>query len=217
MCIRDSKYADELLDFSGIEWPEPIRIMQTNWIGRSEGAEVVFTTAPDDESSGQPPDGESSGHRPEDFRPAGEVLRVFTTRPDTLYGATFMVMSPEHALVPKLTHPDRAAEVNAYVAAAGRETEIERMSTEREKTGVFSGSYALNPVNGERIPIWIADYVLMGYGTGAIMAVPAHDERDFEFATQYSLPIVQVIEASDQTTTLPYTGDGKLIHSAAYT
>ncbi|MFI5259610.1 MAG: leucine--tRNA ligase [Candidatus Limnocylindrales bacterium] len=180
--LRITKYADELLDFSGIEWPEPIRLMQTNWIGRSEGAEVVFTTAPDD------------------YQPGGDELRVFTTRPDTLYGATFMVMSPEHALVPKLTHPSRKAEVEAYVAAAGRETEIERMSTEREKTGVFTGSYAINPVNGERIPIWIADYVLAGYGTGAIMAVPAHDERDFAFARKFGLPIRRVVagpEVSD--------------------
>jgi leucyl-tRNA synthetase len=177
--LRITKYADELLDFSGIEWPDPIRIMQTNWIGRSEGAEVVFTTAPD-------------AHQP-----GGDELRVFTTRPDTLYGATFMVMSPEHALVPKLTHPERKAEVEAYVTAAGRETEIERMSTEREKTGVFSGSYAVNPVNGERIPIWIADYVLAGYGTGAIMAVPAHDERDFAFARKFALRIRRVIAGPD--------------------
>jgi leucyl-tRNA synthetase len=180
--LRTTKYADELLDFTGIEWPEPIRIMQTNWIGRSEGAEVDFTT---------------------EF---GDVLRVFTTRPDTLYGATFMVMSPEHALVPKLTHPDKAAEVAAYVTAAGRQTEIERLSTEREKTGVFSGSYAINPVNGERIPIWIADYVLAGYGTGAIMAVPAHDERDFAFARKFDLPIRRVIagpEVSDAEVEVP--------------
>ncbi len=180
--LRITKYADELLDFSGIEWPEPIRMMQTNWIGRSEGAEVVFTTAPDD------------------VQPGGDELRVFTTRPDTLYGATFMVMSPEHALVLKLTHPEHAVEVAAYIEAAGRETEIERMSTEREKTGVFTGSYAINPVNGERIPIWIADYVLAGYGTGAIMAVPAHDERDFAFARKFGLPIRRVVagpEVSD--------------------
>jgi leucyl-tRNA synthetase len=188
--LRTTRYADELLDFSGLEWPEPIRIMQTNWIGRSEGAEVVFTTAPDE------------------VQPGGDDLRVFTTRPDTLYGATFMVMSPEHALVPKLTHPERAAEVEAYVAAAGRETEIERMSTEREKTGVFSGSYAINPVNGERIPIWIADYVLAGYGTGAIMAVPAHDERDFAFAQKFGLPIRRVIagpEVTDAEVATPLT------------
>ena len=180
--LRTTKYADELLDFTGLEWPEPIKIMQTNWIGRSEGAEVDFAT---------------------EF---GDKLRVFTTRPDTLYGATFMVMSPEHAFVPKLTTPDRKTEVEAYVEAAGRQTEIERMSTEREKTGVFTGSYAVNPVNGARIPIWIADYVLAGYGTGAIMAVPAHDERDFEFARKFDLPIVRVIagpEASEAEVSAP--------------
>jgi len=177
--LRTTKYADELLDFTGIDWPEPIKIMQTNWIGRSEGAEVVFTTAADEHQSGC------------------DELRVFTTRPDTLYGATFMVLAPEHALVPKLTHPDRKAEVEAYITAAGRETEIERMSTEREKTGVFTGSYAANPVNGENIPIWIADYVLAGYGTGAIMAVPAHDERDFAFARKFGLPIRRVVAAPD--------------------
>jgi len=179
--LRTTKYADELLDFTGLDWPEPIKAMQTNWIGRSEGAEVDFTTAADE------------------VQPGGDRLRVFTTRPDTLYGATFMVMSPEHALVPKLTHPDRKAEVEAYVAAATRQTEIERMSTDREKTGVFSGSYALNPVNGERIPIWIADYVLAGYGTGAIMAVPAHDERDFAFAQKFGLPIRRVIAGPEVT------------------
>jgi leucyl-tRNA synthetase len=177
--LRTTKYADELLDFTGLDWPEPIKIMQTNWIGRSEGAEVVFTTAPDEHQAGC------------------DELRVFTTRPDTLYGATFMVLAPEHALVPKLTHPERKAEVAAYATAAGRETEIERMSAEREKTGVFTGSYATNPVNGEKIPIWIADYVLSGYGTGAIMAVPAHDERDFAFARKFGLPIRRVIAGPD--------------------
>jgi leucyl-tRNA synthetase len=202
--LRTTKYADELLDFSGIEWPEPIKIMQTNWIGRSEGAEVVFTTAPDDSQPGG--DEEPSGREPDGYRPGGYELRVFTTRPDTLYGATFMVMSPEHALVPKLTHPSQKAEVDAYVIAAGRATEIERMSTEREKTGVFTGSYAINPVNGGRIPIWIADYVLAGYGTGAIMAVPAHDERDFAFAQKFGLPITRVIagpEISDADVAAP--------------
>jgi leucyl-tRNA synthetase len=173
--LRTTKYADELLDFTGLEWPEPIRIMQTNWIGRSEGAEVDFET---------------------EF---GDPLRVFTTRPDTLYGATFMVLAPEHSLVPKLTQPGRKAEVDAYVTAAGRATEIERMSTDRPKTGVFTGSFAINPVNGERIPIWIADYVLAGYGTGAIMAVPAHDERDFEFAQKFELPIRRVIAGPQVT------------------
>ena len=186
--LRTTKYADELLDFTGLVWPEPIKTMQTNWIGRSEGAEVVFTSAPDD------------------FQPGGDELRVFTTRPDTLYGATFMVMSPEHALVGKLTHPESKAEVDAYVTAAGRETEIERMSNDRPKTGVFTGSHATNPVNGELVPIWIADYVLAGYGTGAIMAVPAHDERDFDFARKFGLPIRRVIagpEVSDAEVSTP--------------
>ena len=173
--LRTTKYADELLDFSAIDWPEPIRLQQTNWIGRSEGAEIVFTTAPDD------------------HQPGGDELRVFTTRPDTLFGATFMVLAPEHSLVDKLTAPERRAEVEAYIARAQAETEIERLSTEREKTGVSLGADAINPVNGERIPIWIADYVLSGYGTGAIMAVPAHDERDFAFARQFGLPIRRVI------------------------
>ena len=204
--LRTTKYADELLDFTGLEWPEPIKTMQTNWIGRSEGAEVVFTTAPDKAQPGG--DEEPSGREPDGYGPGGYELRVFTTRPDTLYGATFMVMSPEHALVPKLTHPERGVEVTAYVAAAGRETEIERMSTDREKTGVFTGSYAINPVNGARIPIWIADYVLAGYGTGAIMAVPAHDERDFAFAQKFGLPITRVIagpEVSDAEVAAPLT------------
>jgi leucyl-tRNA synthetase len=176
--LRITKYADELLDFAGIDWPEPVRIMQTNWIGRSDGAEVVFTTAPDD------------------HQPGGDPLRVFTTRPDTLFGATFMVLAPEHPLVERLAHPERRAEVDAYVARSRTETEIERLSTDREKTGVPLGADAINPVNGARIPIWIADYVLAGYGTGAIMAVPAHDERDFAFATRFGLPIVEVIRAA---------------------
>ena len=177
--LRVTEYADELLDFSEVRFPEPVRIMQTNWIGRSEGAEVTFTVAPDD------------------VQPGGQPLSVFTTRPDTLFGATFMVLAPEHPLVAALTHADRRAEVEAYVSQAERETEIERLSTEREKTGVFTGSFAVNPVNGERIPIWVADYVLAGYGTGAIMAVPAHDERDYAFAVRFGLPIRQVIAPAD--------------------
>ena len=175
--LRVTKYADELLDFSEIEFPDPVRIMQTNWIGRSEGGEIVFESAPSD------------------HHPGGEEIRVFTTRPDTLFGATFMVLAPEHELVARLTAPERRAEVEAYVARAATETEIERLSTDREKTGVPIGADAINPVNGERIPIFIADYVLAGYGTGAIMAVPAHDERDFEFAVRFGLPIRRVVAA----------------------
>ncbi len=184
-------YADELLDFSGIDWPEPIKAMQTNWIGRSTGAEVAFTTAPSAHHAG------------------GEELRVFTTRPDTLFGATFMVLAPEHELVATLTAPERKAEVDAYVAAAAAKTEIDRLSTDREKTGVAIGADAINPVNGARIPIYIADYVLGTYGTGAIMAVPAHDERDFAFAQAFGLPIVQVV--------MPPDGDPEADLAAAFT
>jgi leucyl-tRNA synthetase len=175
--LRTTKYADELLNFDGIDWPEPIRLQQTNWIGRSEGGEITFTTAPGEHG------------------PGGDEIRVFTTRPDTLFGATFMVLAPEHPLVPGLTAPARRAEVAAYVERAGAATEIERLSTDREKTGVPLGADAINPVNGERIPIFIADYVLAGYGTGAIMAVPAHDERDYEFAVRFGLPIRRVVAA----------------------
>jgi leucyl-tRNA synthetase len=183
--FRITRYADELLSFEGIDWPEPVRLMQTNWIGRSEGADVVFRTAPSDHHAG------------------GEALRIFTTRPDTLFGATFMVLAPEHPLVPALTAPQQRGAVEAYVAQARRETEIDRLSTDRVKTGVPLGSEAVNPVNGERIPIWIADYVLATYGTGAIMAVPAHDERDFEFATRFGLPIRRVVAGPDEADDAP--------------
>ncbi|TNF77547.1 MAG: leucine--tRNA ligase, partial [Acidobacteria bacterium] len=169
--FRTTRYADELLDFSKIDWPERVRTLETNWIGRSEGANVVFTTE------------------------QGDPLEVFTTRPDTLWGATFMVLAPEHPLVERLTSDEQRDEVTGYVEETLRQTDIEREAADREKTGVFTGAYAVNPVNDERIPIWIADYVLMTYGTGAIMAVPAHDERDFEFARKFGLEIRPVIQA----------------------
>jgi leucyl-tRNA synthetase len=204
--FRITRYADELLDFSGIDWPEPIRLMQTNWIGRSEGAEVVFRTAP-------------SGHHA-----GGEALRVFTTRPDTLFGATFMVLAPEHPLVPSLTAPERRAEVEAYIGQTRRKTEIERLGTDRDKSGVPIGADAINPVNGARIPIWIADYVLASYGTGAIMAVPAHDERDFAFAQRFGLPIPRVISGPDDADDAPlieaYVSKAptdRMVNSGAYT
>ncbi|HYI67866.1 MAG TPA: class I tRNA ligase family protein, partial [Candidatus Limnocylindrales bacterium] len=175
--FRTTSYADELLSYDGLVYPEPIKVMQTNWIGRSEGAEITFVVAPDEQLTG------------------GEEIRVFTTRPDTLFGATFLVMAPEHPLVDQITHPDRKAEVGNYRFQARRKSEIDRLSTDREKTGVPLGAHAINPGNGERIPIWIADYVLLGYGTGAIMAVPAHDERDFEFAQGHGLPIRRVVAA----------------------
>jgi leucyl-tRNA synthetase len=190
--FRITKYADELLDFQKIDWPERVEAMQANWIGRSEGADVAFRSE------------------------AGDEIVVFTTRPDTLWGATFMVLAPEHPLVARLTAPDRQAEVAAYIQQAGRQTEIERLSTEKEKTGVFIGAHAINPVNGRRIPIWIADYVMMGYGTGAIMAVPAHDERDFEFALKFGLAIIPVIDRPDGATrsTIPVSSVDEGLASA---
>ncbi len=198
--FRITRYADELLDFSKIDWPEPIRLMQTNWIGRSEGAEIDFGVEAD----------------------RAAPIRVFTTRPDTLFGATFMVLAPEHPAVAALTTAERRAEVEAYTATARRETEIERMSTERERSGVFIGAYAVNPMTAERIPIWIADYVLPGYGTGAIMGVPAHDERDYAFARRYDLPIRFVIAprggtAPDGEAFLPHTADEVLVGSGEFT
>ncbi len=171
--MRITAYADRLLeDLERLDWPEPIKLMQRNWIGRSEGAQVTFATA------------------------AGGIS-VFTTRPDTLFGATFMVLSPEHPLVETLTTADQRASVNAYQSEAASKSQMDRTDESREKTGVFLGSYATNPVNGQAIPIWIADYVLMGYGTGAIMAVPCGDQRDFEFARRFDLPIVPIQQPSD--------------------
>ncbi len=181
--FRTTRYAQELLDgLETVDWPERVKTMQTNWIGRSEGAEVIFTVAPDSLPNAQPGEGD---------------LVVFTTRPDTLWGATFMVLAPEHPLVGRISTPEQQAAVDAYVYQTSRLDEITRGAADKEKTGVFTGGYAINPVNGARIPIWIADYVLMTYGTGAIMAVPAHDERDFDFALKFGLPITPVIDRPD--------------------
>ncbi|MEJ5285394.1 MAG: leucine--tRNA ligase [Brevinematales bacterium] len=169
--LKITAYAERLLnDLDLLDWNESIKLMQRNWIGKSEGAEVDFKVDGTD-----------------------EVIRIFTTRPDTLFGATYMVLAPEHPLVPKITTPDRKAEVEKYVREATNKTDLQRTDLNKEKTGVFTGGYAINPVNGAKIPIWVADYVLWGYGTGAIMAVPAHDERDFEFAKKFNLPIIQVV------------------------
>ncbi|HJW82762.1 MAG TPA: leucine--tRNA ligase [Anaerolineae bacterium] len=193
--FRITNYAEELLDFSTIDWPERVKTLQTNWIGRSEGANVIFQSEQED------------------------PIEVFTTRPDTLWGATFMVLAPEHPLVEKLTAPERLAEVEAYVAQAVRRTDIEREAADKDKTGVFIGAHAVNPVNGAHIPIWIADYVLMTYGTGAIMAVPAHDARDFAFARKYHLPIPVVIAPPDwDGRPLPeaYDGPGTMVNSGPF-
>jgi leucyl-tRNA synthetase len=194
--LKITDYAEQLLqDLDQLDgWPERVRLMQENWIGKSTGAEVVFQTE------------------------AGDALPVFTTRPDTLWGATFMVLSPEHPLVEKLTTDAQAETVNAYRAESAAKSEIDRTADDREKTGVWTGSYAINPVNNEKIPIWIADYVLMGYGTGAIMAVPAHDQRDFEFAKKFNLPIKVVVQPADQaidadSMTEAYPHEGVMVHS----
>ena len=191
---RITQYADELLKFEGLDWPERVRVLQTNWIGRSEGAELAF-----------PVEGNS-----------GDEIRFFTTRPDTIYGATFMVLAPEHPLVAKITAPAKRAEVERYVESARNMAEIERTSTEREKTGVDIGAFARNVFTGERIPIWIADYVLATYGTGAIMAVPGHDERDFAFATKYRLEIREVVSPDGKEhdhLDAPYIGEGIMVRS----
>ncbi len=210
--FRITKYADELLSYEGIAWPEPIRLMQTNWIGRSEGAEIVFGTAP------RPAQGSDPGHA------GGEEIRVFTTRPDTLFGATFMVLAPEHPLVDALTSPAQRDAVEAYRYEARRKSEIDRLAADRAKTGVPLGVDAINPINGERITIWTADYVLLGYGTGAIMAVPAHDERDFEFARRFGLPIRQVVappgaEPGDEIDAayVAHTPDERMVNSGEFT
>jgi leucyl-tRNA synthetase len=187
--FKITDYADELLDFSKIEWPERVRTLQRNWIGRSEGAEIRF---------------EVEGYGP---------LEVFTTRPDTLFGATFFVMSPEHPAVEKITTPERGDEVRAYVERAARMSEIDRTDVTREKTGVFTGAYAINPANGEKVPVYAADYVLMGYGTGAIMAVPGQDERDWEFAEKYDLPIIRTVQPPEGFDGKAYTGEGPATNS----
>jgi leucyl-tRNA synthetase len=192
--LRITAYAERLLtDLKDVDWPDSTKRMQEAWIGRSEGAELLFDL--EDKTLGQ--------------------LKIFTTRPDTLHGCTYMVIAPEHPLVAALTKPEQHAAVEAYRKKAAGKSDLERTDLAKDKSGVFTGSYAINPINGARVPIWVADYVLMGYGTGAIMAVPAHDERDHEFAVQYSLPVIAVIEGGDGK--LPYIGDGKLINSGAHT
>jgi leucyl-tRNA synthetase len=193
--LKITAYAERLLaDLKDVDWPESTKRMQEAWIGRSEGAELQFEL-----------ENKSLG-----------ALKIFTTRPDTLFGCTYMVVAPEHPLVDALTVAENKAAVEAYQKKAGAKSDLERTDLAKDKSGVFSGSFAINPVNGQRVPIWIADYVLMGYGTGAIMAVPAHDERDFEFAQHYSLPIPQVIASPEGAAKLPYTGDGTMINSPGY-
>ena len=192
--FRITAYADEILEATDdLDWTEMVKTMQKNWIGRSVGAEVEFAVEGRD-----------------------DVITVFTTRPDTLFGATYVALAPEHPLVSQLVNADTRQAVEAYVMAAQQKSDVERQEN-KDKTGVFTGSYAINPVNGQKVPIWVADYILGGYGTGAIMAVPAHDERDLEFAEKFDLPVVQVIEKPENSTDAGcYTGEGELINSGDF-
>jgi len=188
--LRITKYAQRLIDdLDPLDWPESIKLLQTNWIGKSTGAEVIF---------------DLDGHE----------VTVFTTRPDTLFGATYMVLAPEHPLVSEITTADQKEAVESYIKGCASKSDLERGDLNKDKSGIFTGAYATNPVNNEKIPVWIADYVMMSYGTGAIMAVPAHDSRDFEFATKFDLPILQVVQPNDSKTDWQnFTGNGKAVNS----
>ena len=189
--LKITEYAERLLeDLEDLDWPESTKEMQRNWIGRSEGAEVEFSIYGLNE----------------------DKILVFTTRPDTLFGATYMVLAPEHPLVSKVTTPDYRDEIDRYIQAASRKSDLERTDLQKDKTGVFTGGYAINPVNNKKIPIWVADYVLISYGTGAIMAVPGHDTRDYEFATKFNIPILEVISGGNLEKEA-FTGDGILVNS----
>ena len=194
--LKITEYADRLdNDLESLDWPESVKAMQHNWIGKSTGAEVTFTVAD------------------KDGKPTDDKLTVYTTRCDTLFGATYMVVSPEHKIISKITTPEQADAVKAYQEAAAKKSDLERTDLAKDKTGVFSGSYAINPVNGKLIPIWIADYVLISYGTGAIMAVPAHDDRDWEFAKKFNLPIIEVLKSEVDVQTQAWTEDGIHVNS----
>ncbi|MCI5606671.1 MAG: leucine--tRNA ligase [Spirochaetia bacterium] len=194
--LKITDYADRLdKDLETLDWPESVKAMQHNWIGKSTGAEVTFTVAD------------------KDGKPTDKKLTVYTTRCDTLFGATYMVVSPEHKIIDSITTPEQADAVKAYQEEAAKKSDLERTDLAKDKTGVFSGSYAINPVNGKLIPIWIADYVLISYGTGAIMAVPAHDDRDWEFAKKFNLPIIEVLKSEVDVQTQAWTQDGIHVNS----
>ena len=194
--LKITEYADRLdKDLEGLDWPESVKAMQHNWIGKSTGAEVTFTVAD------------------KDGKPTDKNLTVYTTRCDTLFGATYMVVSPEHQIIDSITTPEQADAVKKYQEDAAKKSDLERTDLAKDKTGVFSGSYAINPVNGKLIPIWIADYVLISYGTGAIMAVPAHDDRDWEFAKKFNLPIIEVLKSEVDVQKQAWTQDGIHVNS----
>lgn len=221
--LRITAYADRLEnDLNELDWTESIKLLQRNWIGRSTGTEMDFFIGEDNAYHAWRETRAQSGYP---RKPGDDALRIYTTRADTLYGATYMVIAPEHPLAERLTTPEQKSEVEAYRAAAAMKSDLDRTELAKEKTGVFTGSYAINPVNGTHIPIWIADYVLISYGTGAIMAVPAHDTRDYEFAKQYNLPIIPVVDPGEKDPelreklmqgTAAFTVDGVAINSDIY-
>jgi len=211
--LRITAYADRLgSELDEVDWSDSIKLLQRNWIGRSIGAEVDFYIGDDFDSWKK--------SRSQNGLPSAagdDVLRVYTTRPDTLFGATYMVIAPEHPYVDSLTTSDNKDAVEEYCRKAGLKSDLDRTDLAKEKSGVFTGSYAINPVNGEKIPVWIADYVLISYGTGAIMAVPAHDERDLEFAQQFDLSVIEVVESPDDSPNIGFTGEGTAINSGEFT
>jgi leucyl-tRNA synthetase len=212
--LRITVYAERLLqDLDTIQWSDSLKEMQRNWIGRSEGAEVDFLIAPGEGRNGTPVSRSAAFRRQE--AESGKTIRVFTTRPDTLFGATYMVLAPEHKLVDEITTPEQYQVVTNYKNEVAKKSDLERTELAKDKTGVFTGAYAINPVNLQRIPIWIADYVLATYGTGAIMAVPGHDTRDFEFATKFQLPIVQVVVPPAGQDWRAFVDDGTAINSSS--
>ena len=191
--FKITDYAEELLQgLNGLDWPEKTKLMQKNWIGKSTGGEIEFTAE------------------------SGDKFKVFTTRADTLFGVSYVVLAPEHPLVQKLTTKECSKDVEKYIYETSKANEIDRLSSTREKTGVYIGAKAINPINGKSVPIFAADYVLYSYGTGAVMGVPAHDERDFEFAKKYNLPITRVIKGANGNDELPYTDDGIVINSVGF-
>ncbi|MDA7823686.1 leucine--tRNA ligase, partial [Opitutales bacterium] len=195
--LRITAYAEKLLEgLDDLDWPDSTKRQQKAWIGKSEGAEVQFSIVDSEEK-----------------------LTVYTTRPDTLFGATYMVVAPEHPLLNNLVVQEKADEVEAYINATAKKSDLDRTDLAKDKSGVFTGSYCINPINGEKIPVWVADYVLISYGTGAIMAVPAHDERDYEFAEKFDIPIRRVIahpDGDEEKGKLPYSGAGNMVNSGAY-
>src|ERR1044071_6284813 len=206
--LRITAYAERLADeLENLDWPQGIKLLQRNWIGRSEGAEIEFPLVGSSRCDDR---------TPQRGVPTDDRIRVFTTRHDTIYGANYMVLAPEHPLVDRLTTEDRKADVARYREEVAAKSDLERTDLAKEKTGVFTGAYAINPVNSEKIPIWIGDYVLMAYGTGAIMAVPAHDERDYEFAKKFGLQIREVVSSKEGVEKEAFIGEGTMINSAHF-